>query len=137
MFAYIAGYLGAAVVFCLMDFVWLAVLAKNFYHNRIGTLMLAEPRLAPAVAFYILYLLGLFVFAVTPALRAQNLLLAAGLGGLLGLIAYGSYDLTNLATLKDWSASLSFVDIAWGILVSAVSSTAGFLIVSMFSKAVA
>ncbi len=134
MFAYIAGYLGAVVIFCLMDFVWLAILAKNFYHNRVGSLMLAEPRLVPAAAFYILYLLGLFVFAITPALRAQNLLLAAGLGGFLGLIAYGSYDLTNLATLKGWSVSLTLVDIAWGILISAVSSSAGFLVISMFTK---
>lgn len=134
MFAYIAGYIGAAVVFCLMDFLWLAILAKNFYHNRLDSLMLAEPRLVPAAAFYILYLAGIFVFAVIPALRAQNLLLAVGLGAFLGLIAYGSYDLTNLATLKAWSVSLTLVDIAWGILVSTVSSAAGFLVVSMFNK---
>lgn len=137
MFAYVAGYLGAAVIFCLMDFVWLAIVAKNFYHNRLGSLMLVEPRLVPAAAFYILYLLGIFVFAVVPALRAQNLLLAIGLGAFLGLIAYGCYDLTNLATLKVWSLSLSLVDIAWGILVSAVSSAAGFLVVNMFNKTAA
>lgn len=132
--SYIAGYVASAIIFCLMDFVWLGLLAKNFYHNRIGPLMLDEPKIAPAVAFYTVYLLGLFVFAIIPALRAQNLIMATGLGALLGLIAYASYDLTNLATLKGWSLSLTLVDIAWGIVISAVASTAGFLVVSMFNK---
>ncbi len=134
MYSYIAGYISAAVVFCLMDLLWLAVLAKSFYQTRIGSLMLVEPKVAPAVVFYFLYLLGLFIFAIIPGVRAQNILVASGLGALLGLIAYATYDLTNLATLKGWSLSLSLIDIAWGILVSAVSAAVGYLVVNMFNK---
>ena len=134
MFNYIVGYLGAAVVFCLMDFLWLGFIAKNFYRSRMGSLMLAEPKLIPAAAFYILYLLGLLVFAILPAVRAQNFLIAASLGALLGLIAYSCYDLTNLATLKGWSTSLSLVDIAWGIIVSASASSAGYWVIKMLAK---
>lgn len=135
MYAYIASYIGAAVIFCLMDFLWLSLLAKNFYQTRIGALMLVEPKFAPAIAFYVLYLLGLFVFAILPGARAQSFLVAMSLGALLGLIAYASYDLTNLATLKGWSLSLSLVDIAWGILVSAVSATTGYLVLHVINKA--
>ena len=134
MFNYIVGYFGAAVVFCLMDFLWLGFIAKNFYRSRMGSLMLAEPKLIPAAAFYILYLLGLLVFAILPAVRAQNFLIAASLGALLGLIAYSCYDLTNLATLKGWSTSLSLVDIAWGIIVSASASSAGYWVIKMLAK---
>ena len=134
MFNYIVGYFGAAVVFCLMDFVWLGFIAKNFYRSRMGSLMLAEPKLIPAAAFYILYLLGLLVFAILPAVRAQNFLIAASLGALLGLIAYSCYDLTNLATLKGWSTSLSLVDIAWGIIVSASASSAGYWVIKILAK---
>jgi|SRR3954469_5973468 len=134
MFNYIVGYFGAAVVFCLMDFVWLGFIAKNFYRSRMGSLMLAEPKLIPAAAFYILYLLGLLVFAILPAARAQNFLIAASLGALVGLIAYSCYDLTNLATLKGWSTSLSLVDIAWGIIVSASASAAGYWVIKILAK---
>jgi uncharacterized membrane protein len=134
MLNYIVGYVGAAVVFCLMDFVWLGFIAKNFYRARIGSLMLAEPKLIPAAAFYILYLLGLFIFAVMPAVRAQNILVAISLGAFLGLIAYSCYDLTNLSTLKGWSTSLTLVDIAWGVLVSASASSAGFFVIKLVDK---
>ncbi|RYY03016.1 MAG: DUF2177 family protein [Gammaproteobacteria bacterium] len=134
MFNYIVGYFGAAVVFCLMDFIWLGFIAKNFYRSRMGSLMLAEPKLIPAAAFYILYLLGLLIFAILPAARAQNFLIAASLGALVGLIAYSCYDLTNLATLKGWSTSLSLVDIAWGIIVSASASAAGYWVIKILAK---
>ena len=134
MYNYLLGYVGAAVVFCTLDFMWLGFIAKNFYRSRLGDLMLAQPKIVPAAAFYVLYLLGLLVFAILPAIRAQNLLVALSLGAFLGLIAYSCYDLTNLATLKSWSVSLTLVDIAWGIIISATSSCAGFYIIRMFGK---
>lgn len=126
MIAYILAYLSAALVFCLMDFIWLTLVAKNFYQSRMGFLMLEEVKYSVAAAFYILYLLGLLVFAIIPALRQQSWLVAAGLSAFLGLIAYASYDLTNLATLKGWSVSLTLVDILWGVFVSTCAGTAGF-----------
>ena len=134
MAAYIFAYLSAALVFCLMDFVWLTMIAKQFYQSRMGFLMLEEVKLPVAAAFYILYLLGLLVFAITPALRQQNWLVAAGLSAFFGLIAYGSYDLTNLATLKGWSVSLSVVDIVWGMFVSTCAGSAGYFAARMVLK---
>lgn len=126
MVAYITAYLTAMVIFCLIDFVWLTIIAKNFYQSRMGFLMLDEIKFSAAAAFYLLYLLGLLIFAIIPGLRAQNWLVAAGLSAFLGLIAYASYDLTNLATLKGWSLSLSLVDILWGAVVSTCAGTAGY-----------
>jgi uncharacterized membrane protein len=126
MAVYVIAYLSATVVFCLMDFIWLTVIAKDFYQSRMGFLMLDEIRFSAAAAFYLLYLAGLLIFAIMPALRAQNWLIAIGLSALLGLIAYASYDLTNLATLKGWSLSLSLVDMLWGTIVSACAGTAGY-----------
>lgn len=131
---YTIAYLAAAIVFCLMDFVWLTIVAKNFYQSRMGFLMLDEIKFSAAAAFYLLYLVGLLVFAIMPALRAQNWLLALGLSAFLGLIAYASYDLTNLSTLKGWSLSLSLVDMAWGSIVSACAGTAGFFAARIVEK---
>src|SRR4051812_39042520 len=102
---YITAYLGTLISFCVLDFLWLGIIAKGFYQTRFGTLMLEQPKLIPAAAFYLLYVVGLLVFAVLPALRAQSTLTAVGFGAFLGLIAYGCYDLTNLSTLKGWSLS--------------------------------
>ena len=134
MVAYILAYLSAALVFCLMDFVWLTMIAKQFYQSRMGFLMLEEIKYPIAAAFYILYLIGLLVFAIAPALRQQNWLVAAGLSAFLGLIAYASYDLTNLATLKGWSVSLTVVDILWGMFVSTCAGSTGFFAARMVLK---
>jgi uncharacterized membrane protein len=134
MYSYIIAYIGALVIFCAMDFIWLAVVAKKIYQIHMGALMLTEPNWVAAAIFYLLYILGLLVFAVIPALRSQSFIMALNLGAFLGLIAYGSYDLTNLATLKGWSLTLSVIDISWGIVVSAVASSAGFMAVRFFEK---
>lgn len=130
---YIAAYVGAAVVFCVLDFIWLTLVAKGFYQTQMGELMAVQVRMVPAIIFYVLYLAGLVLFAISPALREQNWLMAVGLGLALGVIAYGSYDLTNMATLKGWSLSLTLVDIAWGAFVSAVSALAGFYAARIFA----
>lgn len=130
---YIAAYLGAALVFCLMDFIWLTLVAKNFYQSQMGELMAVEVKIVPAIIFYVVYLAGLVLFAISPALREQNWLMALGLGLALGVIAYGSYDLTNMATLKGWSLSLTLVDMAWGAFISAVSALAGFYAARVFA----
>jgi uncharacterized membrane protein len=130
---YVAAYCGAAIVFCVMDFIWLTKVANNFYRSHMGGLMAVEVKMVPAIIFYLLYLAGLVIFAISPALREQSWLLAVGLGLLLGIVAYASYDLTNMATLKGWSITLTLVDIAWGAFVSAVSAVAGFYVARLFS----
>ena len=126
MMTYVVAYGAAALVFCLLDYLWLAIIAKDFYKSQFGTLMAAEPNWGAAAAFYILYLVGLIFFAVSPAVREQNWLLALGLSAFLGLLAYASYDLTNLATLKGWTLTLTLVDITWGVVVSSAAGTAAY-----------
>ena len=134
MHSYILAYIGALVIFCAMDFFWLTILAKKIYQTHMGMLMLAEPNLIPAAIFYILYLLGLLVFSIIPALRSQSFIMALSLGAFLGLIAYASYDLTNLATLRGWSIRLTVIDISWGIVISSLASLAGFMTARFFEK---
>src|SRR5690606_34772395 len=105
----LAGYAGAAVVFFVLDFVWLTIIAIGFYRSQIGALLLDQPNFLPAGAFYLFYVMGIVGFAVLPALAAQSWLWALIAGLALGLIAYGTYDMTNLATLRGWSLPMSLV----------------------------
>ena len=123
---YLLAYATTAVAFCAFDFLWLTMIAPGFYQSQIGSMLLEKPNLVPALAFYILYVTGLVVFAVIPALGSQSWLKAAALGGLLGLVAYATYDLSNLATLHGWTWSITIVDIAWGTTVSALASICGY-----------
>ena len=122
----LVAYAGALLALLVIDGVWLGLLMADTYRAWLGGMMLATPRWTPAVLFYLLYAGGLLVFAVLPALRAQRWRMAMGLGGLLGLVAYGTYDLTNLATLKQWPWVLTVVDLAWGTLLSALAAGAAY-----------
>lgn len=114
------------LTFCLLDFIWLAWAASNFYRPRLGSLMLAEPKLLPAFIFYLLYVCGLMVFAVLPGIHAHSWRTAALRGGLLGLVAYGTYDLSNWATLQGWSEAVVAVDMLWGLVGSSLAALAAF-----------
>ena len=119
------SYIASALVFCTLDLIWLSV-ARNFYVGEIGSLLLAAPRVEPALAFYVVYLIGIVSFAVLPAIAADSLKKAFGCGALLGLVAYATYDLSNLATLQGWTTRLALVDIAWGIIATAIAAACGF-----------
>lgn len=119
----------AAAIACLMvcgagDFVWIGWVARDFYLSRLAALFRTEPDWVPALLFYPLYACGLVVFCVRPAL-AGTWRKALGLGALFGLVAYGTYDLTNLATLKGWPVPVTLLDMAWGALVSGLAALAG------------
>ena len=115
-------YLVAAAVFTAIDLVWLGVVAKNVYRHYIGDLLKPEANVVAAVAFYLLFLVGLVIFDIQPAFDKGNLMHAAVYGGLFGFFTYITYDLTNLATLKNWPLTLSLIDIAWGTLLAATVS---------------
>lgn len=121
----LAAYAGTALVMVALDMLWLGVVAKAMYQQGIGHLMAAQPNVAVAVCFYLLYALGVVIFAVQPQQGggswAQTLTLAA----LFGFFAYATYDLTNLATLRDWPWRLSLIDIAWGVVVSTAAAAGG------------
>jgi len=118
-----APYILTLLVFAVIDSAWLGSMGNRLYRPLIGSMLADNFRLAPAVAFYALYAGGLTLFAVLPGLAEGGWKKALLWGGLFGLFAYGTYDLTNLATLKTWSLKLSLIDMAWGVCVSAVSSS--------------
>lgn len=131
----VIGYVGTAVVFLGIDFVWLTVMSGLFYRPQLGTLLAAEPNLLVAGAFYMVYAIGIVVFAVLPATQSGSWLLALGLGALLGLVAYGTYDFTNLATIRDWPVAVTLVDLAWGTALTALSALGGFYAIRLFGQA--
>ena len=104
----------------VLDGVWLSVVANKFYKSQIGQLLLDKPNMTAAVLFYIVYLIGVVMFVVNPALEKGSWMYAVGYGALFGLVAYATYDLTNLATLKAWPVKLVLVDLAWGMILTAI-----------------
>lgn len=121
-------YLLTIPVFFAIDMVWLGLVARNFYRRHLGPLLRPEVNWAAAITFYLLYILGILVFAALPALERNSPAHAVLFGGLFGFFAYATYDLTNLATLKDWPVRVVIVDILWGVVLTATVSGAGFLI---------
>lgn len=122
---YLAGYVGAALVMLALDAVWLGLVAKSTYQAGIGHLMAAQPVIPAAAVFYIVYAAGLMVFAVAPQAEDAGWTKTLVMGALFGFFAYATYDLSNLATLKDWPVRLTVIDMAWGTLISAASACAG------------
>jgi uncharacterized membrane protein len=132
MMKLIAAYLTTAVVMIVIDLVWLGVIAKPLYQQGIGHLMTDQPNILAAVAFYMLFPVGLMVFAVTPQVAMEGWQKSAWLGAMFGFFAYATYDLTNLATLKNYPISLALIDIVWGTVVSAVAASVGKLVFNRF-----
>jgi uncharacterized membrane protein len=132
---FILRFVTAGIIFALIDSAWLVLIANKFYKDQIGHLLAATPNLVAAVLFYVIFLIGLVVFVLNPALQAHDWKTALGLGALLGFVAYATYDLTNLATLKDFPVKLVVVDLVWGTVVTAsVSTLAYFILTSWFSQ---
>ena len=124
MLKYLGIYLSFLITLIAVDLIWLLGIAKNLYREDMGDLMASEPKLIAGLAFYILYALGVCIFVIAPALSKQSLMYALQYGALFGFFCYMTYDLTNLAVIRDFPTRLAFVDIAWGSLVTACS--AGF-----------
>ncbi len=126
MLAFGVAYAAAAICFFALDFVWLSTATGWLYKPMLGPLLAPEPSLQIAALFYVFYVVGIVVFAVLPAANAGSWLMALGLGALLGLVAYGTYDITNLSTLRDWPVLVTVIDLAWGTSVSALGALAGY-----------
>jgi uncharacterized membrane protein len=124
---YLAAYLAAAVVMAALDLGWLSYAAKAFFEPAVGSLLAEKTNTPAAVLFYLLYIVGIVLFAVTPALRSGGgWTTALAMGAAFGFFAYVTYDLTNMATLKVWPAHLAIIDIAWGTFVTAAAASAGY-----------
>ncbi|MHC3127462.1 membrane protein [Brevundimonas sp. GN22] len=119
---YVVAFVITLAVFAVIDTTWLGTMGDRLYRPLIGSMLADNFRLVPAIVFYALYAAGLTLFAVVPGLAEGGWKKALIWGGLFGLFAYGTYDLTNLATLKTWSVKLTVIDMAWGMTVSAGSS---------------
>ncbi len=115
-------------VFLLVDMIWLVFIAKGFYAKHIGFLMSPSVNWIAAILFYLLFILGIVTFAVTPALQQNSLHTALLLGALFGLLTYATYDLTNLATIKNWPLIVTVVDMIWGTTLAASVSVITYLI---------
>ena len=120
------AYIGALLAFLVLDGLWLGLLMSSTYKELLGSLMLAQPKWGPAIVFYLAYVLGVVFFVVLPALGRGSALRAALSGAFFGLVAYGTYDMSNWATLQGWSAQLALMDMAWGGLLTCLASLSGY-----------
>ena len=122
MLKYFGIYLSFLVCLLTVDLVWLLGIAKNLYRDEMGDLMASEPKLFVALAFYLIYALGVCIFVIIPALSKQSFADALIYGALFGLFCYMTYDLTNLAVIRNFPTRLALIDIAWGSFVTALGS---------------
>ena len=125
---YLKLYLVSLAAFFAIDMLWLGLVARSFYLQYLGFLMTPSPNWFVAILFYLLFVIGILVFVVLPGLRANSLRTTLARAALFGLITYATYDLTNLATLKDWPALLSIVDMLWGTVLSVLVSSISFMV---------
>jgi len=124
---YAVAWIATAIVFAIVDAIWLSQAAPRIYRPMIGEMLSDNMRVAPAIAFYLIYVTGLVFFAVAPALERSSLMWALLCGAAFGFVAYATYDLTNQATLKVWDTRMTILDMSWGTFASALASGAGFL----------
>ena len=127
---FIKLYLIALPVFFVIDMIWLGLVAKNFYRNQIGFLMTPNINWPAAIIFYLLFIVGLVLFVITPAVEKSSWAHALMFGALFGFIAYATYDLTNLATLKNWPLLVTIIDLIWGAVLAASVSVITYFIAS-------
>ena len=133
MRSYAIAYAAALVVFLVIDSLWLGVIADDFYRERLASFMTGPVKVPAAVAFYLLYIVGIVVFAIAPALGTGSWRTALLRGALFGLIAYATFELTNLAILPGWPLAVVLVDMVWGAVLTGSTATLGFLITRRFA----
>jgi uncharacterized membrane protein len=126
-------YLATLFAFLLIDGIWLGLVARGFYGRYLGYLLRPSPNWFAAILFYLLFVGALLLFVVLPALQHESWKRALVYGAIFGLVTYATYDLTNLATIKDWPLLVTVVDLAWGTAIGGAVSSVGFLAGRLFS----
>lgn len=129
----VIAYAGALMTLLVLDVIWLGLVARTFYRDQLGELMLPSPNLGIAVVFYVFFAVAIVFLATRPGLSSASITIAIIHGAVLGLAAYGTYDVTNLATLKNWPLAMSIVDVLWGGFVTAMAAAGGYLAVRAFA----
>lgn len=127
---FVKNYLMALIIFFAVDMVWLGLVAKNFYQSQIGSLMTSKINWIAAIIFYLLFIAGLVVFVINPSIAKNSWLQALLFGAFFGLVAYSTYDLTNLATLKNWPLLVTIVDLVWGAFLGGIVSCVTYFIIN-------
>ena len=131
---YVIAYVAVLIVFGTIDAVWLTTMGAILYRPALGDILAQNLRVVPAIAFYLSFPIGFVVFAVLPGLRAQSPVMAATLALLFGALAYATYDLTNYATLRNWTLQITVIDIGYGALASSIAASAGYFEVRMLVR---
>jgi len=128
MMRYLKLYLVSLTAFLVIDMLWLGLVARSFYQQQLGFIMAPSVNWFAAAIFYLLFIVGILFFVVVPGLESGSLKTTLLRAALFGLITYATYDLTNLATLKDWPVLLTVVDLIWGTVLSVLVSSVGFVV---------
>jgi uncharacterized membrane protein len=126
LYKYCIVYAASLLVFLVVDLIWLGWVARSFYNRQLGELLGQRVKWPAAIAFYLIYIVGLMIFCVAPALNRDSLVNAMVLGGLYGFFTYATYELTNYAMIRNWPAALVPVDIAWGVVLCTIVSAGGY-----------
>lgn len=129
----LVSYVLTFIVFLIIDMAWLGFIAKNLYQKYLGTFLSDKVNWTAAFIFYAIYIIGISIFVIYPAVQKDSMLNALVMGALLGILAYATYDLTNLATLKGWPIQIVIIDIIWGAVLTSLVSLSGFYIVKWIS----
>ena len=124
----VISYILTTIVFFAVDMVWLGFVAKNIYDKYLGALLSDKVRWPAAIIFYLLFIVGIFIFVINPSIEKQSAVRALILGAVFGLITYATYDLTNYATMKGFPLNIVFIDLAWGAILTSIVSLAGYYI---------
>jgi len=132
MTQYIIAYIASGVVFIIFDLLWLGVIGKDLYASKLGSLMTENIVIPAAGLFYCMYLAGILLFAIHPALQTGSWKTAMVWGALFGFFTYATYELTNWAVIRDWPASLVAIDILWGVVLTSAVATTAYLITKLF-----
>jgi len=129
---FLKNYLITFIIFLVIDFIWLGAVAKNLYRDQLGFLMKENFNMVAAFAFYILFTAGIVFFVLNRALAISSWQYALFAGMFFGLITYSTYDLTNLATLKDWPLTITIIDLIWGTFLGGITSLLSYFVVNYF-----
>ena len=128
MKVFIKYYLIALIIFVILDGIWLGFIGGNIYKKYIGFLLAETPNWTAAIIFYLLFIIGIVVFAVLPGMEEKSLWIIVGRAALFGLVTYATYDLTNFATIKSWPIQITIIDLIWGTCLSSIVGTATIII---------
>ena len=126
------SFIFVSIIFLIIDIIWLSITVKSLYRPALGNLLNDKPVMWAAALFYIIYMLGLTLIILKPAIDNESIIQAFWTGAIFGIVAYGTYNLTNMATIKNWSASIVWIDMLWGGILTGFSSMTGIYLTKTF-----